>query len=742
MRKLFLTLLLGLVANVATFAIQAEHVLRPYSQSNGKDIMLYLCGDEHYSWYTTADNLPVVKDANGTWRYAVVSNGKLTATTVAVSNVDERTEQEKALIASGKLNGVLEQTRSIHRAQAAKAQKRFLAGSTENGLGQYGVMSGAPMPSIGKYTIPVIMVDFPDRKFLETTTADKLNRYFNEDGYSEDSKQYQHGCVSEYFRDQSNGMFVPTFKIVARVTTSQNHDYYGHDQGDAEGAWRLLSEIIPACVQQGVDFTQFYVNGTVPNVIIYFAGPGANSGGGTDCIWPHESGINGAIGGVNFSSYFVGNEIRGNGTSRQLMGMGVLCHEFSHALGLPDFYDTWNGTTYPSPFGGWDVMDYGGYRYDSYAPEGYTAYEKSFMGWLDLRHLTTPEALTLANPVTDPDKEYAFVLDNEGTMPRNTTHEYVVVENHQEGKWTTFSGLLATRYSYRPDSWSYNTVNSNGGLFRATIVTANGATIPNGGGNIPNGGILQAHLYGNGVNRVDSFRLYNTTHLHGKPLYRIVKTVDGRIMLNFGDSTLRANQTDIPVDGTFYTRVNSIDDIQSGDTIIFVSENEGLALAKSGTTSVNMATVVALNNGVAQGNGLIQRFAALKNSTGQFALRTDDGEYLGGGNAVPLALYPNAQAQVRATIAISNGEAQVVFGGNVAYRYLGFSSHETAFTAFGQAQNTGIQIYKKDNTLSGISAVSAKTKTGNTPRYNLAGQRVNSSYKGVVIQDGKKIIVK
>ena len=41
-----------------------------------------------------------------------------------------------------------------------------------------------------------------------------------------------------------------------------------------------------------------------------------------------------------------------------------------------------------------------------------------------------------------------------------------------------------------------------------------------------------------------------------------------------------------------------------------------------------------------------------------------------------------------------------------------------------------------------IESVSAEKAESNAPRYNLAGQRVNAAYKGVVIQNGKKMILK
>ena len=54
------------------------------------------------------------------------------------------------------------------------------------------------------------------------------------------------------------------------------------------------------------------------------------------------------------------------------------------------------------------------------------------------------------------------------------------------------------------------------------------------------------------------------------------------------------------------------------------------------------------------------------------------------------------------------------------------------------------EIYPIEMTESttGISEVSVSTLDPDAPVYNLSGQRVNSSFKGVIIQNGKKFIVK
>lgn len=50
----------------------------------------------------------------------------------------------------------------------------------------------------------------------------------------------------------------------------------------------------------------------------------------------------------------------------------------------------------------------------------------------------------------------------------------------------------------------------------------------------------------------------------------------------------------------------------------------------------------------------------------------------------------------------------------------------------------GVFLYKQDAT--GINAITTQQPTANTQTYNLAGQKVSDSYKGVVIKNGKKFV--
>ena len=52
----------------------------------------------------------------------------------------------------------------------------------------------------------------------------------------------------------------------------------------------------------------------------------------------------------------------------------------------------------------------------------------------------------------------------------------------------------------------------------------------------------------------------------------------------------------------------------------------------------------------------------------------------------------------------------------------------------------GCYLYSLNGSTTGISKI--ETSAAKAPRYNLAGQKVGADYKGVVIENGKKIVVK
>lgn len=77
------------------------------------------------------------------------------------------------------------------------------------------------------------------------------------------------------------------------------------------------------------------------------------------------------------------------------------------------------------------------------------------------------------------------------------------------------------------------------------------------------------------------------------------------------------------------------------------------------------------------------------------------------------------------------------------------------YMQFGQGTNISIglyttaqdntvmpMLYELDNTPSNINDITIDDADANAPVYNLAGQKVSESYKGVVIKAGKKFVQK
>lgn len=377
---------------------------------------------------------------------------------------------------------------------------RAMSTTLPNGLGLYGESAQGTVSSIGAPRIPVIMVAFADLDFLPSTSVDKVSRWLGEEGYSDEPHAV--GSVADYFRDNSYGLFTPSFDVVARVTLSHPLAYYGAHSGSANDVrpQALVREALELATAQGVDFAPYAVGGRLPIVGIVHAGPGEQEDFGyqfpgqssDDYIWAHYRAFSATVGSVSVASYIITNEAmrsfdqQGNVTKTTMTGIGTFCHEFCHALGLPDTYDV-NGSTGGACHtpGLWDLMDYQ-FMLDGYRPGCLSAYERCCLGWLDIPLLTSaaPGSYTLAPldsplPAADFDNaRRAYCMTN----PANPA-EHFIFENRQPSSWHVASigstlvlgtGMLAWHIDYASSSWAGNTVNVNAATPRVSVVPADG----------------------------------------------------------------------------------------------------------------------------------------------------------------------------------------------------------------------------------------------------------------------------
>lgn len=726
---MFAALTMGLSAN----AIKAVHNLFPVKQSDGTSVMLYKNGNGYLAFYTTPDNKVVVGDGDGMLCYAELRDGKLVASSVRVHDVEFRTASEQDYVSSIKLTPAeameSELSGSLHKVNGVI--QKSIGTSTTDGLGKYGESAKGSLPSIGSPLIPVIMVEFSDCAFQPSMTTEKYSRFMNEEGYNEDS-EYERGSVKDYFKSQSRGMFNPTFDVVAKVTLSRNRAYYGANQNGQQGrdtrVLPMVQEAIAGAVAQGVSFDKYLVDGRIPNVILLYAGYGEATGGDADCIWPHEMDIPsyyGNFSGYRFSSYFVGNELNGsNGTT--VMGMGVMVHELGHALGLPDLYDPTYSHNSVSAYGYWSVMESGPYIDDAYAPIGYTAYERSYLGWLKLRELSDAESIVLSNPNNN-EGEYAVMLRN----PQQS-NEYFIMENRQPGTWypTSFgSGLLVSRIAFNASTWSSNRVNTDVNNMRAMVQTASGKAI--------SGSASPSDMYGNGVNNIETFKLISGSNLSDVPVYKILKGQDGTITLNFKDKTL---PTPVPAtEEQEFEKVTDAATIADGDDVILVVEQDGVALSKDVQGLDRGARTIELADGKAKICNTIEVFKIAKTSTANmWAFMNSDGTYLCS-SSTGLISVSKIGKNSTAKISITDGNASIVFQGTAQRKNLIYN--ESNYNFMGSTEKaSNIQIYRKVSGSSAIDAINVNRASCTDGKlYNLSGQQVGDGYKGIVIVNGKKV---
>ena len=307
----------------------------------------------------------------------------------------------------------------------------------------------------------VILMQFKDTKFKTANNLAKYKDILNKENYSTGSFK---GSVADYFKAQSGGIFELTFDVVGPYTAKNNYSYYGKDDG-AEGNDQHPDELIVEAVKAAFADTDANINfkdydwdddDEVDQVFVLYAGTGQADGGSSNTIWPHmyelsATGKDFTVNGVRINTYACSNEVTPSGS---IEGIGCFCHEFSHCMGFPDFYDTsysgWFG------MGDWDLMCSGSYNGNSFQPAGYTAYEKWMSGWLEPKELTTDVKVENLKPTCKGGD--AYILYNSGN-----SNEYYMIENRQLVSWDASlpgKGLMITHVDFDKTIWEENNPNT------------------------------------------------------------------------------------------------------------------------------------------------------------------------------------------------------------------------------------------------------------------------------------------
>lgn len=466
MKRLLLFLCLQWVMAVL-WAVPAYRKPFEVLQSDGSTLKVRLLGDEHFHYYATMDDIPVVEDGNGDFYYAMMDDHKMVKSSLLAHAYKERNAEERDAcrkfavevccyidtMALGECSRIGKEMRRMRRINGCSGKTKLQ----------------------GSKKALVILVDFANLSMTEADANRCFSDRFNKVGYNENNHV---GSVHDYFYAQSYGALDLSFDVVGPVTMNKNFGYYGKDM-DGMTDVNVREMVVEACksVDDKVDFRNYDWDGDgeVEQIYIIYAGYGEAYGASSNTIWPHKSSLSRyaiELDGVKIDTYACSCELSGR-YGDKIDGIGTACHEFSHCLGLPDLYDTSKGGGVG--MGYWDVMcsgSYSGATGCGEAPCGYSAYERWFLGWLDFKELTDICRIKDVPCVGDEPVAYAIYNDN-------NRDEFLLLENRQNKNWFSFvhesndcHGLLVTHIDYSEEAWEGNTVNADEKRQRVTYIPA------------------------------------------------------------------------------------------------------------------------------------------------------------------------------------------------------------------------------------------------------------------------------
>ena len=311
------------------------------------------------------------------------------------------------------------------------------------------------------YRQMVILVAYSDRDFSMENPQEYYQQLFNEQGYAVSGSQ---GCIADYFRDQSGGLFNLAFDIYGPVKVSATAKSTSSGSNYAAAAMREATQKLADSLL--IDYSQYDWQGDkkVPQVIFILAGLSGNMTGNDGYMWPNTSsfGTITTADGYRLSNYSASAELFVEG---RYCGLGTICHEFSHSLGLPDLYPTSSTAGY-SVVDEWDLMDGGNFIRNGWCPPNYTAHEKMQMGWLTPVELDEPTTITGMKPVSEGGDAY---------LVRHNDREYYLLENRQWKGWDSYlpgKGLVVYHVDYDESAWRGNYVNNTKTHRRFQLVNA------------------------------------------------------------------------------------------------------------------------------------------------------------------------------------------------------------------------------------------------------------------------------
>ncbi len=260
------------------------------------------------------------------------------------------------------------------------------------------------------------------------------------------------GTMKDAYLEMSYGQLTVDGTVSNWVGTAQSDTYYEGPAGcngscSSAKIGEFLKEVLDQ-VDGTIDFGQYDNDGPdgLPNSgdddgfvdFVAFVHPEAGGECGNNNIWSHrwiysgwtgseyvtDDNIQGTTTKIRIDDYVIQPALSCDGTT--MIEIGVFAHEFGHAFGLPDLYDTNPNNGSSAGIGNWGLMASGSYGGDNTTPERpshMSAWSKEFLGWINPTTVTADQMGTaIANAEQN---SVAFKLSIDA-------NRYYLIENRQQ----------------------------------------------------------------------------------------------------------------------------------------------------------------------------------------------------------------------------------------------------------------------------------------------------------------------
>lgn len=406
----------GLFAEDARAVPASPDVVRQL-QPDGTEFEARMWGDEWSHGWETLEGFAIVKDKDtGFWSYAVH-------------------DETGRMVSSGKIVGREAPSGLRRQLRPAGQTKAYIDSMKTSSYFTQDVQDVSPT---GVANVLTILINFHDRTVVYDA-ADFETLLYSEGNHS----------LKDYYQEVSYGAFSVTSGpggILGWYRARYGHDYYGqnglYDRDLHEGT--LVREAVMAADDAGFDFAPYDQDGDcyVDLVSIIHQGTGEEVWGSDPRdLWSGHWNLNDAHShGRSDGPEYVTNcvcsadptqRVRVNRYTIQpellrpglLATIGIYAHEYGHALGLPDLYDT-DQTS--EGIGRWSLMASGSWNRTAQSgdrPGHLDAWSKYWLGWASLQRVTGMFLNEAIRPAVEVADVYKFLRGDPDDG------EYFLVEN-------------------------------------------------------------------------------------------------------------------------------------------------------------------------------------------------------------------------------------------------------------------------------------------------------------------------